>query len=271
MNTCFICGEPATTDEHIFPKWLQHKHDLWNQKIALPNETTISYRQLTIPCCATCNNERLSAIETRIKDEVASDQDLWQWGAKIHFGLLRKHDFLEWDRRHPGYKIGEVIKPNDPLELDRHLIHSIHGSFATHPNPFGSIYRFNFKSQEPYHFAHLIQPAGICICLGKTGYVIFIRDGGSLSRQPSIQQHFEKHSIDCNIGKMLNFFANAWVHLYRHKATHPMLMTPNSIAIIGKAKLIEELPFSNEMFLDLWRYVTGNPENTITNDSPPIS
>lgn len=265
VNTCFICGEEADTEEHLFPKWLQNKYNLWNQKINLPNDTGITYKHLKIPCCAECNNVRLSGIETRIKDDTADDVDLWQWGAKIHYGLLKKHDFLEWDRRNPGYKIGDVIKPDDPMELDRHLIHSIHGEFSTHPSPFGSVYRFKFEQEEIYHFAHIIQPGALCICLGNRGYVIFIRDTGTLLRQPGIQELFEKHRLQANLGKMLNFFANAWVHLYRYKATIPIVMSSRQIAVVGRAKLIEELPFPNDMFLELWRYVTANPENTITN------
>lgn len=264
MQTCFVCSKNAETEEHIIPKWIQNKYDLWNQKITLPNQTSISYRQLKIPCCNKCNNVILSQIEDRIKNDTASNLDIWRWGAKIHYGLIRKDEFLEWDRRNPGYKIGEVLKANDPLEIDRHLVHSIHGEFVTHPSPFGSIFKFNFINEEPYHFAHLINYPGICISLGKIGYVIFINDTGTLNRQPSIKESYKSHLENADLGKMLNFFTNAWVHLYRHKTSYPFMMTKKSIAVLGKPKLIEEVPFSDEMFHELWKYVTGNPEATIT-------
>lgn len=54
------------TDEHIFPKWLQNRFQLWNQNLILINRTNIRYRQLKVPCCRFCNNDHLSGIENRI-------------------------------------------------------------------------------------------------------------------------------------------------------------------------------------------------------------
>ena len=62
---------------------------------------------------------------------------------------------------------------------------------------------------------------------------------------------------------MLNFFANAWVHLYKYRATFPVLMTTRSIALIGVPKLIEEREFTDEQYRVLWSYITDNPEATI--------
>lgn len=64
QDKCFLCGcrlekNNNNSAEHIFPKWLQKKYNLWKREIALPNETTIKYNQLTIPCCKNCNNTYL--------------------------------------------------------------------------------------------------------------------------------------------------------------------------------------------------------------------
>jgi hypothetical protein len=262
-NYCFICSSEAKTDEHVIPKWLQNKYDLWDQRITLPNRTTMPYRQLRIPCCNKCNNEVLSQLEKKVENGKATDQELWKWAAKIHFGLLNKDDFLEWDRKNPGYKIGEVLKPDDPIEINRHLVHSINGAFSTFPDPFGSVFKFHFPKEEPFHFAHLINFPGLCICTGKTGYVIFINDTGSLSRQPSIKEPYSKYLKNPDLGKILNFFANSWVHLYRHEVTYPLIMSRSSIALVGSPKLKRERPFSNEMHQELWRYVTGNPDAVV--------
>lgn len=31
-QTCFLCGasDQSMTEEHVFPKWLQKKYNLWN-------------------------------------------------------------------------------------------------------------------------------------------------------------------------------------------------------------------------------------------------
>ena len=55
MNTCFLCRCELTrqnrTDEHVIPKWVQRRFDLWNETLEMLNGTTIPYRQLIIPCC----------------------------------------------------------------------------------------------------------------------------------------------------------------------------------------------------------------------------
>lgn len=50
-RACFLCGtqDGEITAEHVFPQWLQRKHNLWNQLIHLTNETRIRYRQITVP------------------------------------------------------------------------------------------------------------------------------------------------------------------------------------------------------------------------------
>jgi hypothetical protein len=59
-DTCFLCRCELTqlnrTDEHVIPRWVQGCFDLWNDILELVNGMTIPYRQLTIPCCFTCNS-----------------------------------------------------------------------------------------------------------------------------------------------------------------------------------------------------------------------
>lgn len=107
---CFLCGcdmGEHSTVEHVFPKWLQNKYDLWNKTTELLNETKIEYRNLTIPCCFTCNNEDLSKLEGEIKRAAENGYEavlaldglkLYQWAAKLYYGLLRKELTLKYDR-----------------------------------------------------------------------------------------------------------------------------------------------------------------------------
>ncbi|MDB5053351.1 MAG: hypothetical protein JWM44_1401 [Bacilli bacterium] len=112
-NHCFLCGllldNNTRTDEHVIPGWLQNRHKLWNQKMTLPNGTEISYKQLKIPCCSSCNNVDLSRIEREI--ELASKsydsfihierQLIFQWVMKIYYGLKFKDLSLLMDRTDP--------------------------------------------------------------------------------------------------------------------------------------------------------------------------
>ncbi|MEF3310599.1 hypothetical protein PV433_17080 [Paenibacillus sp. GYB004] len=120
-DNCFLCGSPFSDDktvEHVFPKWLQHKFDLWNQRITLLNQTELPYKLLTIPCCKTCNNELLSDLEKEIQEAFDSGYSefkkldplrLFQWIGKIYYGILFKELSLNIDRSDPTQ--GKIATP----------------------------------------------------------------------------------------------------------------------------------------------------------------
>ena len=131
VDRCFMCGVALTsdnqTDEHVFPRWLQERFDLWNQKLTLMNGTIIPYRLLTIPCCATCNNDHLAPIEKRVKDAASTGVsgiedldpiDLFVWLAKIYYGLLFRDLSLFGDRKNP--EAGTLVTPEHLQEFRMH-------------------------------------------------------------------------------------------------------------------------------------------------------
>ena len=100
-ENCFLCacllmGENRT-EEHVIPKWLQEKCNLWNDELTLLNGTAIPYRQLTIQCCNRCNNILLNEIEQDIIKGIDSGYDsfielpkltIYRWLSKIFLGIL---------------------------------------------------------------------------------------------------------------------------------------------------------------------------------------
>lgn len=107
-DRCFLCGvkldSTNRTVEHIVPKWIQKKFNLWDERITLLNGSTISYRNLTIPCCQNCNNNHLNrkieikirrAVEEGIDSLKALDKNLvFMWLNKISYALLYKELYL---------------------------------------------------------------------------------------------------------------------------------------------------------------------------------
>ena len=124
-NACFLCGTSLgenRTREHVFPRWLQKKHNLWDQKLGLLNGTFIRYNQLTVPCCSKCNNEHLSQLESVVENAFREGYDavkelpslvLYQWAGKIFYGILRKELRLYADLKD---KNAGTIIPNDLIE-----------------------------------------------------------------------------------------------------------------------------------------------------------
>ena len=105
-NVCFLCAtnlnDSNRTKEHVIPKWIQEKYDLWEKKLILLNGTGIKYRHLTIPCCNKCNSN-YSVLEGIVKKAVETGVDavrglpkflLFKWLAKIFLGILYKEIFL---------------------------------------------------------------------------------------------------------------------------------------------------------------------------------
>lgn len=102
-DKCFLCGclldENNYSEEHVFPKWLQRKFNLWDKELILLNGTTIRYKNLKIPCCKKCNNTMSMKIEKPIERGVSQgygeiikidEQVIFQWLNKISYGLLFK-------------------------------------------------------------------------------------------------------------------------------------------------------------------------------------
>jgi hypothetical protein len=122
-DNCFLCGlrlGEKNTEEHIFPKWLQHKFELWDQKLILTNKSKIPYRNLTVPCCPQCNNNHLSKMETRFQKLISSsfknlsfDDELtiFQWTGKIIYAIRFKELSLLFDRKNP--ELGKILTPEE--------------------------------------------------------------------------------------------------------------------------------------------------------------
>ena len=111
-SLCFLCGKKLDkanrSDEHVFPTWLQKRFNLWNQELILLNGTSIPYRQITIPCCKTCNNVYLGRIEKAVEVAVSSGAKavrglspviLLVWLSKILYGVLYREHLLHFDRK----------------------------------------------------------------------------------------------------------------------------------------------------------------------------
>lgn len=122
-DRCFLCGEllneENSSDEHIFPKWLQNKFDLWDKEITLLNGSQIKYRMLKIPCCKDCNGEILSTgLEKKIGEAVEGGYDnfikleekvIFQWLLKLSYGMLFKELSLNVNLRNPNE--GKIMTP----------------------------------------------------------------------------------------------------------------------------------------------------------------
>jgi len=189
---CFLCGanEPGITQEHVFPKWLQHRYNLWDQRIGLLNDTQIQYRNLRIPCCSRCNNEDLSRLETVIASAVAAgyesasslDGRLWYlWAAKLFYGILRRELTLLHNRAIPD---GGSIVPAATLKSFSNLhmfLQGIRGRHQFVADPPYSVLVCNLHdvgSLRNYCFRDNLAYMVVALRMGDLGVIVALEDGG---------------------------------------------------------------------------------------------
>jgi hypothetical protein len=247
-DTCFICGRPANSVEHIIPAWLQQRFGLWDQELRLPNGTAVPYRQLTIPACTQCNTRIFGALEQRVSTGAATDAEIWRWANKIHYGLGHKDRFLAWDRANANLKIGDVLNADDPFEKSRHFLHCVAGDFRTDPDPFGSVFVFDFASPQPFAFAHFLASSSICISTGDRGYVVFVEDGQALGRDRGLRLLLSQLPPKTSVPDMLFFYAQCVEHAARHTLGQSVIMTQSLLVRIGPTVVHDVRPPNKARF-----------------------
>ncbi len=115
FNRCCLCqvelSASAHTVEHVIPRWMQTKFNLWDERYVLENRTTIPFRQFRLPCCIECNGVHLSRLEedfqrTIYRAEVPAsdlpDNVILQWAAKTLYFIAYKENTLPADFRNPA-------------------------------------------------------------------------------------------------------------------------------------------------------------------------
>jgi hypothetical protein len=141
---CALCGRSFARfpfdEEHIFPKWLQHHHNLWTRKLNIPNFIGKRYDSVKLVICQRCNNKTYGSLETCLAPVFSGpdaftaaaqldDYDLAVWLGKIFWLLIRKsHSVVDFRTRDLPEQ--DRILPNDMLPGTLYL-GMIQRAFAT--------------------------------------------------------------------------------------------------------------------------------------------
>jgi hypothetical protein len=241
-ETCFLCGASLTastrSDEHVFPKWLQHQFGLWDQRITLLNGTTLPYRQLKIPCCVTCNNEHLSGLETRVQAIFSAagtalsseeERDLYLWSGKLMFGILYRELLLPLERKDPA--LGPILEPavmqqfrmlHFFLQSIRLPMRFLNGLVASERIP-ASVYYFDVQcpTMKAAQFDFKDNPATQCV---------FVRVGAK-----GLVGTFDGGAQDMSVGHLLRKYA---VH-----TLHPLQFDEIGAKVFYKASTLNRIPY----------------------------
>lgn len=194
-NHCFLCGveliSETRSEEHIFPKWLQQKLNLRDERLTLANGTLIPYRNLTVPCCKECNNVYLGRMENefqaRALDSNTSldsipDWLVYRWCAKVLFAILYKEQLLKAERRNPhsrGIWDKEIVNQFKELHFFLHSVRNSVTFSGIHSTAPGTIYKFNtkFSDEDNFDFLTNVYGRSVAIRIRNRGFIV-VFDGG---------------------------------------------------------------------------------------------
>lgn len=200
-----------------------HRHDLWNKRMNLLNGETIPYRQLTIACCARCNNEILGDLEREVgkafREGAQAVRDLpedrlFLWLAKFYYGLLFREMSLLADRSEPT---SDTIVGEDLLRqfaIHHLLLRRLLGSVEWNESP-GSIFVFDaLDNPDPAHtfdYFDTVEAPFVCLRSGSVFVVGFLQDFGAvksldLESAPPVAaaRSVQLHPMQC--GELMAFF-----------------------------------------------------------------
>jgi len=206
---CPLCGRRfkgiESDAEHIFPKWLQHRHQLWTRSLTIPNFLGKSYKSVTITVCARCNNERFGKLENALSKVVKTadpfeacaevpDEAIALWLGKIFWLLCQKSHSVQ-DYKTRAAPKSEQILPEELIPgiaylgiFERAFANNktMLSCYSTDP-PFPefydapySLYRFKIADVEKFEkFDYMDSPIvlGAALRSGNVGFVCLF-DGG---------------------------------------------------------------------------------------------
>lgn len=209
---CMLCGceltESMATREHVFPGWLQSQFALWDEKLTLLNGTTLSYRQLTVPCCQSCNGGPLSQLENEIRQAVTggylqlaqvSKLRIFQWAAKLLFGILFKEISLALDRSTPDSP--PIVPPAflDNFTTLHDLMQSVRVPTRFEGGPIYSVIVAPIHDLSGWHafdFADSVDDQVVALRLGTVGIIASLADAGlAEAHWSSVLEAFDGHPL----------------------------------------------------------------------------
>ncbi len=158
----------------------------------MTNHTKIRYKNLLIPSCRTCNNNALGKVERRISkaDTVGYDAfvkldeiTIFQWLAKIYYGLLFKDLCLKKDIKKPKSKAILTIEEISAYRTLHFMLQSTRHVTKIHGNNPWSLFLFEIENDQnfdDFNFGDL-SDLGAFIRFGKVGIICALEDNGQLA------------------------------------------------------------------------------------------
>jgi len=198
-DTCFVCGversDASFNDEHVIPRWVLKRYELFGKEITLPNEKKFRYGKYKIPCCKSCNSLLGNNIEKKIAEGFDGDyydalnffndnkEIIFIWICLLYIKTHLKDRAFKYD-----FKSDKKIGDNYDWE-ELHHIHCMARSIYTNVNIEKSVYGSMFiypcaelDEGELFDYIDLYGTGTILIRLGNF-FIIGVIDDSKLVSQ----------------------------------------------------------------------------------------
>lgn len=217
-DNCFICGKSLSdtefNNEHVLPRWILKKYNLYKRKIILPNNSDFRYDRYVIPCCLGCNELMNQEFEQPIKKLVEGGYNNFikylkkegPWKIFIWLNIL----FLKTHLKDKSLKLhlrsADVSKISDFYTWEElHHIHCVARSFYTNADldskVLGSLLVLPIKELdyfEHFDYADIYDSKSVLIRLNDIALISVLND--SCFSQHTIPRFIEK--IDNNVSPL---------------------------------------------------------------------
>lgn len=242
-DCCFVCGAAPDSkpfnDEHILPRWLLRRHNLFEREITLPNGNSYRYGRYKIPCCEECNTFMGRNVEEPVRTLLASGHQavgehlrthgpdlLYRWLSLIYVKTHLRDATIPWnrDRRNDVGPIGDLYEWSAfhhihavarSIREGIQLGHRVVGSFVALP-------ALDLEGEDDFDFGDTYRPRAILIRTGKTALVAVLNDAGAA--QFVYSPKLKKVSSPLSSPQLREILAH-FAYINEHLSTRPKFST----------------------------------------------
>ena len=199
-NCCFICGASSDNkpfnDEHVFPKWVLRRFDLFSDKITLPNKVPFQYGRYKVQCCIECNTMMGNLVENPIAEVVSGGTTainrfvesggllkifVWMGLMFLKLHLWDRHARQDLDLRKGGGYIGDLHSWDDLHHLHC-IVRCFYNDCEVEPDVIGSFLSLPVRretSPDTFDFADFSSVQTMLLRLDDLGLVAVFNDSGA--------------------------------------------------------------------------------------------
>jgi hypothetical protein len=230
----------------VIPRWLQKRFNLWDQRVFIPNGTSLKYRHVRVPA-ASEPNKIFGQIENRISQGILDPAEIYLWALKIHVGFIYRDSSLKLDiKKNNGspcvLNVGDYAQEILFFQL---LYENWANCGTTTPSPLGSVFIVESLNPTPqFDLMHCLITGTVGINIGEYFILVFLWDQGEGLKSNILNQWEDFHlprvkamASDPDYKDYCYLAPHVWAcesayFAYRNRRSHSFIKTPKQVVLV---------------------------------------